>query len=80
VQAGPDLGLNCYWVAYTKHRDLILSDDENRSHNRYIVIRLMDLDPERVKSAGCGKVPDPEHMLLIEERNVKQFTITLAGI
>jgi len=52
----------------TKHRDLILSDDENRSHSRYIMIRLMDLDPERVKSAGCGKVPDPERIQLIEER------------
>jgi hypothetical protein len=28
----------------------------------------MDLDPERVKSAGCGKVPDPENIMLIEER------------
>jgi hypothetical protein len=28
----------------------------------------MDLDPERVKSAGCGKVPDPESIVLIEER------------
>jgi hypothetical protein len=44
------------------------------------MIKPMDLDPERVKSAGCGKVPDPEHTILIKVRNVKQFTITLAGI
>jgi hypothetical protein len=40
----------------------------------------MDLDPERVKSAGCGKVPDPEYIVLIERRNVEQSAITLAGI
>jgi hypothetical protein len=40
----------------------------------------MDLDPERVKSAGCGKVPDPESVILIEEWNVEQSTITFAGI
>lgn len=39
----------------------------------------MDLDPERVKSAGCGKVPDPERVMMIEERNVEQSTITFAG-
>jgi len=64
----------------TKHRDLILSDDEDRRYYRYIIVRSMDLDPERVKSAGCGKVPDPERYALIEERNVEQSTITLAGI